>query len=97
MFKQLFLGTLALLLAAPLAAQDDAKLRPITHEDVWLMKRLDSPVVGPDGKRAVVSVTEPAYEEDEEVSDLWLITIDGSAPPRRLTATPSSESGVVWR
>lgn len=97
MLKQFFLGTLALLLAAPLAAQDDAELRPVSHEDVWLMKRLDSPVVGPEGRLAVVSVTEPAYEEDDEVSDLWLITIDGSRPPRRLTATPSGESGVVWR
>ena len=82
--------------AAPLLAQE-AELRPITHEDVWLMKRLASPVVSPDGRHAVVSVTEPSYEEDEEVSDLWLITIDGSEPPRRLTATPSGESGVDWR
>ncbi len=97
MFKHVFLTTLALLLAAPLAAQDDTELRPVTHEDVWLMKRLGSPVVSPDGERAVVSVTEPAYEKDEESSDLWLITVDGSEPLRRLTATPSPESGVVWR
>ncbi len=84
-----------LLLAAPLAAQDDG-LRPVTHEDVWLMQRLGSPVVSPDGELAVVSVMEPSYEEDGDVTDLWLITIDGIKAPRRLTATPGGESGVVW-
>ncbi|MBS3824032.1 MAG: S9 family peptidase [Wenzhouxiangellaceae bacterium] len=85
-----------LLMASSLAAQSEA-LRPVTHEEVWLMNRLGSPVVGPDGRRAVVSVTEPSYEEDGDVSDLWLITVDGSQSPRRLTATPSAESGVDWR
>ena len=96
MFKHLLVSALALLAVAPLAAQD-SELRPVTHEEVWLMKRLDSPAVSPDGEHAVVSVTEPSYEEDGEVSDLWLITVDGSEPPRRLTATPSGESGVDWR
>jgi len=101
-----FVPALFLLLsAAPLIAQDaqeaqanqDAELRPVTHEEVWLMKRLASPVVSPDGRFAVVSVTEPSYEKDEDVSDLWLVTVDGSAPARRLTATNSAESGVAWR
>jgi len=96
MLRHLFVSVLALLLTAPLAAQD-SELRPVTHEEVWLMKRLGSPVVSPDGQLAVVSVTEPSYAEDEEVSDLWLIAVDGSEPPRRLTATPSAESGVDWR
>lgn len=90
------ISVLLLALAAPLLAQD-GELRPVTHEEVWLMKRLDSPVVSPDGQHAVVSVMEPSYEEDGDVSDLWLITVDGSAEPRRLTATPGGESGVAWK
>lgn len=70
--------------------------RPITHEDVWLFRRLGSPVVSPDGRWAVVSVTEPAYDKAEQVSDLWLVPTDGSAAPRRLTATTGSESDPVW-
>ncbi|MEM9304126.1 MAG: S9 family peptidase [Pseudomonadota bacterium] len=84
-----------LLVAAPLLAQDDA-LRPVTHEEVWLMQRVGGPVVSPDGTRAVVSVTEPSYEKDGTVSDLWLIDVAGESAPRRLTATPGSESGVAW-
>mgnify|MGYP003151700160 CR=1 FL=1 len=94
--NRICISVLLLALAAPLLAQD-GELRPVTHEEVWLMKRLDSPVVSPDGRHAVVSVTEPSYEEDGDVSDLWLITVDGSAEPRRLTATPGGESGVAWK
>jgi len=74
----------------------DDQLRPVTHEEVWLMKRLGSPVISPDGTRAVVSVTEPAYEDDGTVSDLWLIELDGSRAPQRLTTTPGGESGAAW-
>ncbi|HMB38889.1 MAG TPA: S9 family peptidase [Wenzhouxiangellaceae bacterium] len=102
-FLPVFVPALFLLSPAePLTAQEaqqkqDAELRPVTHEEVWLMKRLGSPVVSPDGRRAVVSVTEPSYEEDGDVSDLWLIAVDGGQAPRRLTATPGGESGVDWR
>ncbi len=88
--------SMLLLLAPPLVAQADDELRPVTHEDVWLMKRLGTPAVSPDGKHAVVSIMEPSYEKDGDVTDLWLITVDGSAPPRRLTATKGGESGVDW-
>ncbi|MEM9532000.1 MAG: S9 family peptidase [Pseudomonadota bacterium] len=60
------------------------------------MKRLGSPVVSPDGRHAIVSVAEPAYDKDDEVSDLWLIAIDGNSPPRRLTSTAGAEGGVDW-
>ena len=70
--------------------------RPVTHEEVWLMKRLGTPVVSPDGKKAVVSVEEPSYEEDGEASDLWLLDIAGREAPLRLTASPEAESDVDW-
>jgi dipeptidyl aminopeptidase/acylaminoacyl peptidase len=70
--------------------------RPITHEDVWLSKRIGSPAVSPDGRWAVFSVTEPAYDKEEQVSDLWLVPTNGSAAPRRLTSTAGSEGGVTW-
>jgi dipeptidyl aminopeptidase/acylaminoacyl peptidase len=90
---------------APVAAQEPAvlgaeatasTLRPIDHETVWLAKRLGAPVLSPDGLRAVVSVTDPAYESDRQSTNLWLVTADGSAEPRRLTAARGSESGVTW-
>ena len=73
------------------------ELRPVTHEDIWTMNRLGAPVVDPSGEWAIVSVSEPSYEEDGDVSDLWLLRVDGSAEPRRLTATREGESDVAWR
>jgi dipeptidyl aminopeptidase/acylaminoacyl peptidase len=70
--------------------------QPITHEALWMMKRVGTPTVSPDGKWVVVSVLEPAYEPDKEVSDLWLLAADGSAPARRLTYTRAPEHGVAW-
>ena len=75
---------------------DETGLRPVTHEDLWTMRRLGTPVTSPDGKWAVVAVTEPAYKEEETVSDLWLVSVDGKTEPRRLTATSDAEDGVVW-
>jgi dipeptidyl aminopeptidase/acylaminoacyl peptidase len=74
--------------------------RPITHEDLWLMKRVGAPSVSPDGRWAVFAVTEPAYDEKAQVSDLWIVATTPSdttpAAPRRLTGTAGGESGVDW-
>ena len=84
--------TALLLIATGLPAQK----RPITHEDVWLMKRAGAPAVSPDGKWAVTAVTEPSYDAAKSVSDLWIAPLDGSSPPRRLTNTLAPESGAVF-
>src|SRR6266702_8287571 len=81
------------LLCSPLAAQ---QRHTITHEDVFLRKRVGSPAISPDGRWIVFNVTEPSYTEGDQVSDLWLVPIDGSAEPRRLTNTKGGESGVDW-
>lgn len=70
--------------------------RPITHEDVWLMKRVGAPIPSPDGKWVVFSVVEPAYDEKDQVTDLWIVPADGSEKPRRLTFTKGGESGATW-
>ena len=61
-----------------------------------MMKRVGTPVVSPDGRWVVIPVLEPAYEQDKEVSDLWLLAADGSAAARRLTYTRAPENGVAW-
>jgi dipeptidyl aminopeptidase/acylaminoacyl peptidase len=70
--------------------------RPITHEDVWTMRRVGPPAVSPDGRFAVLSVTEPAYDDAQQSSDLWLVPLDPAGPPRRLTNTRGSESGAAF-
>ena len=77
---------------AAIAAEDAPAKHAITHEDVWLMKRVGAPVLSPDGRLVVVSVAEPAYDDTAKASDLWLIPADGSAQPRRLTFTTGTEA-----
>lgn len=94
MFKQrIILGVIIAFFSAAALAQTR---RPITHEDVWLMKRVGTPVPSPDGKWVAFSVIEPAYDEKDQVSDLWIVPTDGSAKPRRLTFTKGGESGATW-
>lgn len=91
--RRLLLLLLALLLAQSVPAQEK---KTVTHEAVWLMKRVGAPIPSPDGRWIVFGLTEPAYDTKDEVSDLWLMPSDGSASPRRLTNSKGGEGGVVW-
>ena len=73
-----------------------AEMRPITHHDIWMMKRTGEPVVSPDGRWIVFSLTEPDYDPAKQTSDLWIVRSDGGEPPRRLTFTKEPESGAAW-
>lgn len=91
-------GLLALALGtalAPVAASAAGKV-PITHETLWMMKRVGAPVVSPDGAWVVYSLNEPSYEADKAVTDLWIVPADGSAAPRRLTSGKGGESDAAW-
>jgi dipeptidyl aminopeptidase/acylaminoacyl peptidase len=86
---------LALVVVAAFGTQAQEK-KPLTHETLFLMKRVGAPSVSPDGKWVVFSVTEPSYDDKEQVNDLWLAPTDGSAKPRKLTGTKGGESGASW-
>jgi dipeptidyl aminopeptidase/acylaminoacyl peptidase len=70
--------------------------KPLTHETLWMMKRVGAPIPSPDGRWILFNVVEPAYDPDTAVSDLWLMPADGAAAPRRLTQTKAPEAGAVW-
>jgi dipeptidyl aminopeptidase/acylaminoacyl peptidase len=86
----------ACFLVPMLSAAQAAAPKPISHEALWMMKRVGAPAVSPDGKWAVFSVVEPSYETDKTVSDLWLVPTDGLKPPHRLTNTKAAEDDVAW-
>lgn len=88
--------TLRLTLAAAVLCALASAKAPITHESLWLMKRVGAPAASPDGKLVVFAVTDPAYDEKDQATDLWLAPTDGSAKPRRITFTKAAESGVAW-
>ncbi len=100
MYQPIRFCALAMMAAAMAPAASIAEvspaLKPITHEALWMMKRVGAPVVSPDGKWVVYSVMEPSYETDKAVSDLWLVPADGLKAPRRITNTKAPEGGVAW-
>ena len=89
------LAVIAASFCLPLAVRSQTRV-PLTHEAMWMMKRVGAPNPSPDGKWVVFSLVEPAYDEKDQVSDLWIVSADGSAKPRRLTFSKGSESGVAW-
>jgi dipeptidyl aminopeptidase/acylaminoacyl peptidase len=101
--KRARLSLLILLAATSAVAQQTsshhvvipAKL-PLTHETMWLMKRVGAPVPSPDGKWVVFSVSTPAYDEKDQSSDLWIAPTDGSGGAHQITSTKASESDVTW-
>jgi dipeptidyl aminopeptidase/acylaminoacyl peptidase len=99
---RLFVIIAALIAFAPRAAEQSAAAQtaagktPLTHESMWMMRRVGAPVPSPDGKWVVFSLVEPAYDEKDQVSDLWVVPADASAKPRRLTFSKGGESGAAW-
>lgn len=69
---------------------------PITHEDVWLMKRVGEPAPSPDGKWVVFAVVSPAYDPKDQLTELWIAPSDGSERPRPLTHAKGVPTGYAW-
>jgi hypothetical protein len=86
---------LVLVLAVLFAAAAAGARAPLTHETMWLMKRVGAPSPSPDGQWVAFPVVEPAYDEKDQVSDLWVARTDGVGGPRRITFTKAGESDVA--
>ena len=86
---------LALATTAPTFGQAPAK-QLLTPEALWKFGRVGSPVVSPDGKQVLYTVTTYDLADNRGNADLWLVPTAGG-PARRLTTTPKSEVSPVWR
>lgn len=95
-YLRFFCSWLLLIILAAIPRSISAAPAPVTHEDLWLMKRVGTPEPSPDGRWVVFAVVEPAYEEKEERANLWIVPADGSSTPRRLTAGKGKESSPAW-
>ena len=72
-----FVVALAVVLSAGAVVKTTAQSKvPLTHEAMWMMKRVGAPVPSPDGKWVVFSLVDPAYDEKDQVSDLWIVPAD---------------------
>lgn len=61
-----------------IAQQTDIKLKKtLSSEVLWEMQRIGSPVISPDGKWVVATVTKFTAKDDKSQTDLWLFASDG--------------------
>src|SRR5512135_1943131 len=79
---------------APAAAQAPAK-RPLSPDDIFVMKTVSDPQVSPDGAWVAYTVTEMDREADKLRSAVWMASWAGDKNVR-LTNGPSSESTPRW-
>lgn len=73
-----------------------AQKSPMTHESMWLLKKIGVPALSPSGKWVVFSRTETSYNTEEQSTDLWIAPADGSSAPRKITNTKGGEEGYFW-
>ncbi len=79
---------------AAIALEAQAR-RPVTPQDLWAIERVGAPVLSPDGKTAVFTVTEWSVPKAKSTSSLWLVDVAGGGP-RRLTQAAGSDGSPVW-
>lgn len=87
---------IAALVSPALSEAAAAQRSPITHETLWMMKRVGAPIVSPDGRTVAFSVVSPSYDPEKQSSDIWIVPADGSAPPRQITFSRAAETGLSW-
>ncbi len=73
-----------------------AQKAPMSHESMWLLKKIGAPALSPSGKWVIYSRTETSYNSEEQTTDLWLAPADASAEPRKITNSKGSEENYFW-
>lgn len=68
----------------------------MSHERMWMLKKIGAPALSPSGKWVVYSRTETSYNPDEQTTDLWLAAADGSSEPRKITNSKGGEDAYFW-
>ena len=77
-----------------LSAQAPSK-KPFTFEDMMALKRVDDPVVSPNGKWVMFSAVDIDLKENKKTSHLWVIPLSGGEA-HELPSTPAGESNGRW-
>jgi dipeptidyl aminopeptidase/acylaminoacyl peptidase len=86
----ILLWTLA---ATPLRAQTK---RGITPEDYFSFQFISDPHLSPDGEAAAYVLTTIDQKKNRRESSVWLVRVDGSTPPRRLSAEGFTSNSPRW-
>ncbi len=72
-----------------------AQGRALTIDDQFLLERVGSPRISPDGRRVAYTVTHTDYDTNSSETRIWLVDRDGGAPVP-MTGKGSSASSPRW-
>jgi dipeptidyl aminopeptidase/acylaminoacyl peptidase len=70
--------------------------RGVTPEDYLAFKFVGDPHISPDGKWVAYVLTVIDQKKNRRESSIWLVPIDGTAEPRRLTSENFSANSPRW-
>ncbi len=92
--KRIFTGSILLFLLAYSVSSSQPK-RPLELADMFKIKRISDPALSPDGKWAAFILATPSFDENRNISDLWLASTDGMAM-KQLTNDAASDRHPAW-
>jgi dipeptidyl aminopeptidase/acylaminoacyl peptidase len=94
---KLFFAVASLLLVVLASAASRAQTRRgITPEDYFSFQFIGDPHLSPDGQAVAFVLTTIDQKKNRRESSVWLVSIDGSAAPRRLSAEGFSSNSPRW-
>jgi dipeptidyl aminopeptidase/acylaminoacyl peptidase len=94
---KLFLAATSLLLVVLASTASRAQTRRgITPEDYFSFQFIGDPHLSPDGQTVAYVLTTIDQKKNRRESSIWLVPIDASAPPRRLSAEGFSSNSPRW-
>ncbi len=71
-------------------------MRGMQPEDVYDLVGVSDPRISPDGRTCAYVVTSIDQEESKYLSAIWMVPIDGSAPPRRFSFGTKRDASPRW-
>jgi dipeptidyl aminopeptidase/acylaminoacyl peptidase len=92
MKKTVFVLLTAILLTAPVHAQDK---RPLNSDDIFNMRDVRDPQRSPDGKWVAYVVSRAIKDTDKNDSDIWMVSWDGQQQIQ-VTSSAEGESSPRW-
>ncbi len=92
--SKLFIVSLLIVLIFQNAHAFTPEKEPITAEKMWSMKRIGNPVVSPDGKYSVFTVTETDIDENKGSTNIFMMNNDDGSI-NQLTFSGKDSSPVI--
>ncbi|SPE42691.1 putative Uncharacterized peptidase YuxL [Candidatus Sulfopaludibacter sp. SbA3] len=87
---------LCVILLPALATPTLAARRGITAEDYFAFESIADPHISPDGKQVAYVVTTVDQKKNRRENGIWVVAIDGTSAPRRLTAEGVNSTSPRW-